>query len=86
MNHYNNLINQIILAVADILPDILSQSKKYNIRRFDCIVGLLGEPFWFYYGFKTEQWAFCLLGTIFFFICLYGFYHKWIKNDPEFDS
>lgn len=82
----SNIINQILLAVADILPDALSQSKNYNIWRYDCVVGLIGEPFWFYYGFKTEQWAFCLLEAIFFFVCLSDFYHKWILKNPEFDE
>lgn len=81
MKNPTSILMQLALALADILPDAFSQAKNPKIRRYDCVVGLLGEPIWLWYGYKTEQWAFTFLGFVFLIICGYAFYHKWILGD-----
>lgn len=74
-----SFLQQFTLAAAELLPMTLAQVRNYKIRRYDCIAGLLMEPYWIYYGWKTGQWAIAFLGILFLFFFAYGFYHKWWK-------
>lgn len=46
---------QIIIAISGGLAIWLTQTK--NFQRFAPIIGLIGQPFWFYSAFVTEQWG-----------------------------
>ncbi|MNT58596.1 hypothetical protein D3C72_1960420 [compost metagenome] len=56
----------------------LSQSTFASRRRWASIFGLVGQPFWFYAAWDTQQWgifALCILYTI---TWGKGFYSNWI--------
>ncbi len=76
-----NILIQIGLAILSLLPIALSQAKAPKIRRYDCIAGLIAQPFWFSYGWYIEAWSLCFLGVIYTGVFAYGFYVKWIKVD-----
>lgn len=44
------ILIQVGLAVLSLLPIALSQAKSDKIRRYDCIAGIVAQPFWFAYG------------------------------------
>ncbi len=35
----------------------LSQARTDNLRRWECIFGMLGQPFWFYAAWQAQQWG-----------------------------
>lgn len=72
-----DFIQQFTLVAAELLPRTLAQVQNYKIRRFDCIVGFIMEPYWIYYGYTTKQWGIALLGIVFLAFFAYGIYHKW---------
>jgi len=77
----SNIIIQVVLAIISLLPIALSQVKSPKIRRYDCIAGLIGQPFWFSYGWYIEAWSLCFLGVIYFGVFAYGFHTKWLKKE-----
>lgn len=78
-----NIFIQVILAILSLMPIALSQAKSVKVRRYDCIAGLIAQPFWFAYGWYLEAWSLCFLGVVYVGVFAYGFRAKWLKADDE---
>lgn len=74
------ILIQVGLAVLLLLPIALSQAKSDKIRRYDCIAGIVAQPFWFAYGWHSQAWSLCFLGIVYSGIFAYGFYGKLLKK------
>ena len=64
------MIEQIAIALTGVVAIFLSQSKSEKARKYACLFGLAGQPFWFWSAYSAEQWEFlfsvsstCLLGS-----------------------
>lgn len=74
---------QIWIATLGVMAIDFSQSKNTKLHPFASILGLLGQPFWFYMAYKTEAWG------VGFLCCLYtkswfkGFKKYWIDKPKE---
>lgn len=61
------MIEQIAIALTGVVAIVLVQSKSENLRRYACLFGLAGQPFWFYSAWQSAQWgvfALCVLYTM----------------------
>lgn len=74
-----DILIQVGLAILSLLPIALSQVKAEKIRRYDCIAGLVAQPFWFSYGFLIEAWSLCFLAIIYTGVFAYGIKVKWLE-------
>ena len=59
------MIEQIAIAATGVTAIWLTQSKNSKTRRFACLFGLAGQPFWFWSAVEAEQWG------IFVLCCFY---------------
>ncbi|MFT0547445.1 hypothetical protein ACMHYO_14080 [Allopusillimonas ginsengisoli] len=60
------MIGQIGIALFGVTAIWLSQSKQETHRKYACLFGLAGQPFWFWAAWSAEQWgifALCILYT-----------------------
>lgn len=48
-------IDQVAIAVLGVAAAWLSQARSERFRRWACVFGMLGQPFWFYASWKAEQ-------------------------------
>ena len=74
------MIAQLFIALLGVTAVALSQSPLASRRRWASVFGLVGQPFWFYAAWDTEQWgifALCILYTI---TWGKGFYSNWIAT------
>lgn len=58
------MIAQLGIATFGLLAVWLSQDTRIQRRRWAPVFGLVGQPFWFYAAWTTEQWgifALCFL-------------------------
>lgn len=58
------MIEQIGIMICGLTAVFLSQDSRESWRRWACIFGLCGQPFWFYATYKAGQWgilAMCFL-------------------------
>ena len=72
------MIAQIFIALFGVTAVALSQSLLATRRRWAPVFGLIGQPFWFYAAWESQQWgifALCLLYTLSWGK---GFYTSWI--------
>lgn len=51
------MIAQLAIALFGVTAVFLSQSESPVFRRYACLFGLAGQPFWFYTTYSTEQWG-----------------------------
>ena len=66
------MIAEIGIALFGVVAIWLSQDSRPERRRFACLFGLAGQPFWFWSAVSAEQWG------IFVLCCLYT--AAWIKG------
>ena len=52
----------------------------YN-RRWASVFGLVGQPFWFYAAWETQQWGIFALCVLYTITWSKGFYTNWISID-----
>ena len=55
------MIAQVAIALFGVTAIFLSQSADPRQRKFACIFGLIGQPFWFWSAISAEQWGIVLL-------------------------
>lgn len=57
----------------------LVNDPRPNVRRFGCLFGLAGQPFWIYSAFIAAQWGIFAMSFFYTAMWLRGFYHQWIR-------
>ncbi len=59
------MIDQIAIACTGAAAVWCSQDSRASVRRWACILGTIGQPFWFYAAYTAEQWG--ILATCFLY-------------------
>jgi len=73
-------MEQIAIAFTGIIAIWLTQQSNNDWKRYACLFGLTGQPFWFYSAYTAEQWgifALCIFYTYAWFI---GFKNNWLTR------
>lgn len=76
-------LDQLAIIFFGVGAIYLTQQRRADWKRYACLFGMAGQPFWFYSAWKTGQ-----LG-IFIIVCLYtgmwalGIYNNWLKTPPR---
>ncbi len=73
-------MEQIAIACTGVIAIWLSQDKRENWRKWACIFGIFGQPFWFYSAITAEQWGLTILCCFYTWAWLKGVFNNWIKN------
>jgi hypothetical protein len=74
------MIEQIGIAIFGVTAVFLSQDSRESWRRWACIAGLLGQPFWFYASFVAEQWGIFALSFLYAYSWLRGMRTYWWRR------
>jgi hypothetical protein len=74
------MIDQIMIALTGLPATLLSQTSTQKWRRWSCIFGALGQPFWFYTTFTHQQWG--MFGMCFVYTAAWGLgiRNNWIRK------
>lgn len=76
-------MEQLFIALFGVTAIWLSQDKRESYRKYACILGLLGQPFWFYATYQAEQWGIFALCFIYALSWAKGLNHYWLNPSPE---
>jgi len=74
------MIEQIAIVITGISAVWFSQDQRPLVRRYACLFGLAGQPFWFYTSYQAGQWGIFTLSFFYTFAWAKGFYLFWIKE------
>ncbi|MGE8448905.1 MAG: hypothetical protein ACN6O1_22070 [Comamonas sp.] len=72
-------IDQVAIAVLGAAAAWLSQARSESFRRWACIFGMLGQPFWFYASWKAEQWGIFAVSVLYALAWMKGLWIHWIR-------
>lgn len=72
-------MDQILIALTGAVAVLLSQDERYSVRKYACLFGLLGQPFWFYATYIAEQWGIFALCFVYLAAWAKGFHVYWVK-------
>ena len=71
-------IDQIAIAFLGALAAWLSQARTDSFRRWACIFGILGQPFWFYAAWQADQWGIFAVSVLYALAWMKGLWIHWI--------
>lgn len=74
------MIEQLAIALTGVVAIVLVQSKSERLRRFACLFGLAGQPFWFYSAWQAEQWGVFVLCALYTVAWGHGFVAHWVRR------
>lgn len=57
----------------------LAMSRNFETRRFGCLIGLCGQPCWFYETISSAQWGMVLVVCVYTASWIRGVYTYWIR-------
>lgn len=73
-------MEQIAIAMTGAVAVWLSQDRRAERRKWACVLGILGQPFWFYATWKAEQWGMFCLCFVYTWAWLRGVRTNWMKR------
>jgi hypothetical protein len=72
-------MEQIAIALTGAVAIWLSQQSNDRLKKYACLLGIIGQPFWFYATFKAEQWGIFALSFFYTYSWFVGFKNNWMK-------
>lgn len=73
-------MEQIFIALTGVIAIYLTQQNNDTIKKYACIFGMAGQPFWFYSSYTNEQWGIFVLCVFYTYSWGLGIYNNWIKR------
>lgn len=74
------MINQILLALTGVTAIWLTQQSREEWKRYACLFGMAGQPFWFYHAYQTEAIGVAILCCFYTYSWGVGIYNNWLKG------
>jgi hypothetical protein len=75
------ILAQVGIAVCGVTAIWLSQDKREAWRRWACIFGLAGQPFWIAETIHARQWGILALCALYTWSWWRGFRGYWLKRE-----
>lgn len=74
------MIAQLAIGFTGVVAIWLSQHELLSRRKYACIFGLAGQPFWFYSAYTTDQWGIFVLSFCYTWAWLRGVRNHWFNG------
>lgn len=71
-------MDQVAIAVLGAFAAWLSQARQESSRRWACIFGIVGQPFWFYAAWKAQQWGIFVVCVLYVLAWMKGLWTYWL--------
>lgn len=73
-------MEQIAIAFTGVIAIWLTQQKNEKWKKFACLFGIIGQPFWFYSAYTNEQWGIFILCIFYTYSWLLGIKNNWFTK------
>ena len=74
------ILTQLAILCTGVVAIYLSQQSNDELKRYACLFGLAGQPFWMYSAITAEQFGIFVLTLFYTFAWGKGLYEHWIKK------
>lgn len=68
------------IALCGLVAVLLTQDTNPERRRYACLFGLAGQPFWFFAAWKAQQWGVGLITVFYTLAWSRGIWTMWIRR------
>lgn len=58
--------------------------KNSKYQKWGYVLGLMGQPFWFWVTIENEQWGILIMTIFYTYSWVNGIYNHWFKKEKEF--
>jgi hypothetical protein len=76
----SDVVSQVLIFVFGVSAIFLVCAKTERVRRWGYIVGLAGQPFWFYQFYIHQQWIMFGIACAYTVSWIYGVWNHWIAG------
>ena len=77
------MLDQIAIVVTGVIAIWLANDTREEWRRYACLFGLAGQPFWFYSAFDSGQYGILILTLFYTLSWIRGFMSHWVRQAVE---
>jgi len=70
-----------VIAITGVIAIWLTQDTRSEWRRYACLFGLAGQPFWIYSLWGTEQWGMFVVSVFYTAAWARGFWVHWWRRE-----
>ena len=74
------MIDQIGIAFTGVTAIWLTQQHREEWKKYACLLGMAGQPFWFYSSYVAEQWGIFVLCFFYAYSWGIGIKNNWFKK------
>jgi len=74
-------MEQILIALTGVVAIFLSQQSNDSYKKYACLFGMAGQPFWFYSAISNEQWGIFVLCLFYSYSWGVGIKNNWMKAE-----
>lgn len=74
------IVSQIVIACTGMVAIYLTQQSRPEWKKYAPILGLVGQPCWYYTTLVNEQYGIFALTLGYTYLWGLGFYNSWIKE------
>ena len=72
------MIDQALIAVTGVTAIWLSQQSNDNWKRYACLFGMAGQPFWIYFAYSAEAWGILFNSVLYTYGWWVGIKNNWL--------
>lgn len=71
-------MEQLAIAFTGVTAIWLTQQNNEEWKKYACLFGLAGQPFWMYSAYTAQQWGILILTFFYTYSWFVGFRNNWI--------
>lgn len=75
---------QIAIAIIGVLVAWINQDPTERTRRWACVIGMVGQPFWFWSAWHACQWGVLAVTAGYTLAFMRGIWVYWLTPKPSF--
>lgn len=77
-------MEQLGIAFTGVIAIWLTQDARVSrYKKYACLFGMAGQPFWFYSAYTSEQWGIFVLCFFYAYAWFTGIQNNWLKKSKE---
>ncbi len=74
---------QFLIAITGGVAIWLTQQGNEELKKYACVFGLIGQPFWFYTSYLNEQWGIFALSVFYAYAWIIGVRNNWLNTNKS---
>lgn len=74
------MLTQFLILITGAIAIWLTQQPNEKLKKYACIFGLIGQPFWLYSAYTAAQWGIFALSVFYTYVWYIGFKNNWVKK------